>query len=104
MLFRSGARCLACYELRLRKTAECAKDKGYDYFATTLSVSPHKDARALNALGAQLSEEYGVSYLFSDFKKKGGYPRSIALSKEYGLYRQDFCGCLYSRKYGKTAD
>jgi predicted adenine nucleotide alpha hydrolase (AANH) superfamily ATPase len=99
-----GARCLACYELRLRKTAEYAKAGRYDFFTTTLSVSPHKNARALNETGARLSEEYGVSYLFSDFKKKNGYHRSIVLSKEYGLYRQDFCGCAYSRKRGEAAD
>ena len=92
-----GSRCRLCYELRLRRTAETAKREGFDYFATTLSVSPYKDAQALNEIGARLAEEYGVPYLFSDFKKKNGYLRSIELSRQYGLYRQDFCGCRYSR-------
>ncbi len=93
-----GARCLACYELRLRKSAEAAREKGFDYFTTTLSISPLKRADKLNEIGARLAEEYQVSYLFSDFKKKGGYQRSVELSAEYGLYRQNFCGCVYSRQ------
>ena len=92
-----GARCMLCYRLRLTETAKAAKEGGYDYFCTTLSISPHKDAAALNAIGGELAETYGVPYLFSDFKKKGGYARSIALSKEYDLYRQDYCGCAYSK-------
>lgn len=92
-----GARCMLCYRLRLAETAKAAKEGGYDYFCTTLSISPHKDAEALNAIGGELAAEYGVPYLFSDFKKKGGYARSIELSKEYGLYRQDYCGCAYSK-------
>lgn len=95
-----GARCLLCYELRLRKTAEFAKSNGFDYFTTTLSVSPYKNAQALNEIGARLSEEYGVPFLFADFKKKDGYHRSIELSKQYRLYRQNFCGCIYSKNFG----
>lgn len=93
-----GARCFRCYDLRLRATAKKAKELGYDYFATTLTVSPYKNAMKLNEIGKDLEKEYGVSYLPSDFKKKNGYLRSIELSKEYGLYRQDYCGCIYSKK------
>ena len=92
-----GARCKACYRLRLTETAKAAKEGGYDYFCTTLSISPYKNAQALNEIGAELAEEYGVRYLFSDFKKKGGYARSIELSREYDLYRQDYCGCVFSK-------
>lgn len=92
-----GARCMRCYELRLRRTAQAARQGGFAFFTTTLSVSPYKNAPALNAIGARLAEETGVPYLFSDFKKKNGYLRSIELSRQYGLYRQDFCGCRYSR-------
>jgi len=92
-----GERCGICFEMRLRKTAEFAKENGMDYFTTTLSISPLKDAQRLNALGGALAGEYGVKYLFSDFKKKEGYKRSCALSAEYGLYRQDFCGCVFSK-------
>lgn len=91
-----GKRCFGCYELRLQKTAELAANQDFDYFTTTLSISPLKNAQKLNEIGAQLAEEYGVRYLFSDFKKKNGYKRSIELSGEYGLYRQDYCGCVYS--------
>lgn len=93
-----GARCFRCYDLRLRATAKKAKELGYDYFATTLTVSPYKNAMKLNEIGKDLEKEYGVSYLPSDFKKKNGYLRSIELSKEYSLYRQDYCGCIYSKK------
>ena len=93
-----GERCFACYELRLRETAKRAQEGKYDYFATTLSISPLKNALKLNEVGERLAPEYGVSWLPSDFKKKGGYQRSIELSKEYGLYRQDYCGCIYSKK------
>ena len=92
-----GARCGICFEMRLRSTAEYAKRIGADYFTTTLSISPLKDEQRLNAIGRALSEEFGVKYLFSDFKKRDGYRRSCALSEEYGLYRQDFCGCAFSR-------
>lgn len=93
-----GARCTLCYELRLRRTAQLAKELGFDYFTTTLSISPYKDAEKLNAIGKRLSREYEVPYLFSDFKKKDRYKRSIALSKEYSLYRQEFCGCPFSQE------
>ena len=93
-----GRRCIKCYELRLRKTAEEALKGGYDYFTTTLTISPLKDAQILNRLGIKLGEEYGVKYLPSDFKKNGGYQRSIELSREYNLYRQNYCGCEYSKE------
>lgn len=92
-----GERCFACYELRLREAAQMAKAGDFDYFTTTLTISPLKNAQKLNEIGQRLAQEYGVAYLPSDFKKKGGYQRSIALSKEYGLYRQDYCGCAYSK-------
>lgn len=92
-----GARCTACYRLRLAHTAKIAAEEGYDYFTTTLSISPLKDAVRLNTIGADLAQEYGVPYLFSDFKKREGYKRSIQLSAEYDLYRQDYCGCAYSK-------
>ncbi len=91
-----GERCLKCYELRLRAAASMAAEKGYDYFTTTLTISPLKRADKLNEIGERLAAEYGVAFLPSDFKKKNGYKRSIELSKEYGLYRQDYCGCVYS--------
>ena len=92
-----GERCFSCYELRQREAAIAAAQGGYDYFTTTLSVSPHKNAQKLNEIGLRLQEEYGVRYLLSDFKKKGGYLKSIELSAEYQLYRQDYCGCVYSK-------
>ena len=92
-----GRRCIMCYELRLRKTAEEAKRLGYDYFTTTLTISPLKDAQILNRLGLKLGEEYGIKYLVSDFKKNDGYRRSTELSREYGLYRQNYCGCSFSK-------
>ena len=91
-----GARCFRCYELRLRKTAETAKALGFDFFTTTLSISPLKNAQKLNEIGGRLADEYGVAYLMSDFKKKNGYKRSVELSQEYDLYRQDYCGCEFS--------
>lgn len=97
-----GERCLKCYELRLRESAWIAKSGGFDYFTTTLSISPMKNAARLNEIGLRLQEEYGVNYLISDFKKKNGYKRSIELSKEYGLYRQDYCGCEFSVRSGKN--
>ena len=93
-----GERCFDCYRTRLQSTAEAAAQGGYDWFTTTLSISPHKNAHWLNAIGVQLGETYGVPYLISDFKKNGGYARSIALSETYGLYRQNWCGCVYSRQ------
>ena len=92
-----GRRCIKCYELRLRKTAEEAVRGGYDYFTTTLTISPLKDAQIINRLGIKLGQEYGVKYLTSDFKKNGGYQRSIELSRDFNLYRQNFCGCEYSK-------
>lgn len=93
-----GERCFACYELRLRKTAELAFAGNFDYFTTTLTISPLKNAGKLNEIGEKLAEEYKMTWLPSDFKKRGGYQRSIELSKEYELYRQDYCGCIYSRR------
>jgi len=90
-------RCRVCYELRMRRSASAARDGKFDYFTTTLSISPHKNAEWLNEIGRKLENEYGVSYLYSDFKKKNGYKRSIELSEQYGLYRQDYCGCIYSK-------
>jgi predicted adenine nucleotide alpha hydrolase (AANH) superfamily ATPase len=92
-----GDRCFRCYELRLEEAAKIAKEKGFDYFTTTLSISPLKNAAKLNELGDMLSKQYNIPYLYSDFKKKNGYKRSIELSKEYDLYRQDYCGCIYSK-------
>ena len=90
-------RCFICYKLRLEEAARMAKEGGYDYFTTTLSISPLKNAAKLNEIGGQLAEEYHIPYLYSDFKKKNGYKRSIELSEKYGLYRQNYCGCVYSR-------
>ena len=91
-----GARCTECFRLRLRKTAQKAKEGNFDYFCTTLSVSPHKDEKRINDIGFELAEKFDVKWLPSDFKKREGYKRSIELSKEYGLYRQDYCGCIFS--------
>ncbi len=91
-----GDRCRLCFELRLGKAAEYAGEHGFDYFTTTLSISPLKNAAVLNDVGAAAAERYGVAYLFSDFKKRGGYKRSCELSAQYGLYRQDYCGCVFS--------
>lgn len=93
-----GKRCFSCYEMRLRKTAEMAARAEADYFCTTLSISPHKNADKLMEIGEKLAIEYDIPYLPSDFKKKNGYKRSIELSKAYGLYRQNYCGCVYSRE------
>ena len=93
-----GERCFRCYELRLRKAAKYASEKNFDFFTTTLSISPLKNSEKLNSIGEKLSIEYKIPYLFSDFKKKEGYKRSIELSKEYDLYRQNYCGCVYSQR------
>lgn len=93
-----GERCFACYELRLRQAAAYASAHGFDFFTTTLSVSPLKNAQKLNEIGAMLEQEYGVAYLFSDFKKKDGYKKSTEISKEYHMYRQYYCGCVYSKQ------
>lgn len=91
-------RCFLCYSLRLEAAVKYAKENNFDYFCTTLSISPYKNAEKLNQIGGELSEKYGIKYLYSDFKKRNGYKRSIELSKEYNLYRQDYCGCEYSEK------
>lgn len=93
-----GPRCIKCYYMRLEEAAKEAKKRNFDYFTTTLSVSPYKKAEKLNEIGKMLSDQYKVNYLYSDFKKKNGYKRSIELSKEYHLYRQDYCGCIYSKQ------
>jgi len=93
-----GNRCLKCYEQRLLYTAKLAKEKGADFFATTLTLSPLKNADAINKIGGKIAEELNTPYLCTDFKKKGGYLRSIELSKIHNLYRQNFCGCMYSKK------
>ena len=93
-----GERCFKCYKLRLEETAKLAKAKGFDYFCTTLSISPLKNSQKINEIGFGIAEKYGVKWLPSDFKKKEGYKRSIELSKQYDLYRQNFCGCVFSKK------
>lgn len=93
-----GERCFRCYELRLREAAEYAKKLNCDYFTTTLSISPMKNAVKLNEIGGSLAEEYGIPYLYSDFKKRDGYKRSTVISAEYGMYRQDYCGCVFSKR------
>ena len=97
-----GERCFKCYEMRLRESAKIAKEQGADYFATTLTISPLKNAQKLNEIGEQIAKEYGVAYLPSDFKKKNGYKRSIELSAQYELYRQNYCGCVFSKYNGNT--
>lgn len=99
-----GERCFRCYRLRMEAVARYAAEHGFDYFTTTLSISPLKNAAKLNEIGEALAAEYGVAHLPSDFKKKEGYKRSIVLSKEYGLYRQDFCGCVFSKKERMAKD
>lgn len=93
-----GSRCTKCFYLRLEKTAKMAKKLGYDYFCTTLTLSPYKNAKLLNEIGFELEKKYNVKYLPSDFKKNDGYKQSIQLSKKYDLYRQDYCGCKYSKR------
>lgn len=93
-----GERCFKCYRLRMEEAARLAREGGYDYFTTTLSISPLKNAAKINEIGEELAEIYQVSHLPSDFKKKNGYKRSIELSHEFGLYRQNYCGCVYSRR------
>ena len=93
-----GGRCTVCYRLRMRRAAQYAAEHGFDWFTTTLSISPHKDAKRINAIGQELEAEFGVKHLPSDFKKHNGYLRSLQLSEEYGLYRQDYCGCEFSAK------
>ena len=93
-----GTRCVKCYRMRIEESAVIAKQNNFDYFTTTLSISPQKDSHVLNSIGKEISEIYNVPYLYSDFKKKGGYKRSIELSAEFHLYRQNFCGCIYSKR------
>lgn len=93
-----GARCAVCYRLRMERAARYAREHGYEWFATTLSISPKKDAALVNAIGRALEAQYGVKHLPNDFKKRNGYRRSLALSEEYGLYRQDYCGCEFSAR------
>lgn len=93
-----GFRCKKCIKMRMEKTCKYAKEHGYDFFTTTLSVSPHKNSKLINEIGYELEKKYNISYLYSDFKKKDGYKRSILLSKDYNLYRQDYCGCKYSKR------
>ena len=98
-----GKRCYKCYELRLKETAKVAEELNFDYFTTTLSISPYKNSKWLNEIGENLNKEFKPTYLYADFKKKNGYKRSIELSQEYGLYRQDYCGCIYSKKERELA-
>lgn len=98
-----GKRCYKCYELRLKETAKVAEELNFDYFTTTLSISPYKNSKWLNEIGENLNKEFKPTYLYADFKKKNGYKRSIELSEEYGLYRQDYCGCIYSKKERELA-
>ena len=93
-----GKRCYKCYELRLEETARVAEVLGFNYFCTTLTLSPHKNSNWINEIGETLNRKYNTNYLYSDFKKKNGYKRSIELSKQYHLYRQDYCGCIYSKR------
>lgn len=93
-----GARCEKCFYLRLKKTAEFARDNGFDYFCTTLTVSPHKNSALINLIGERISAETGAAFLPSDFKKRDGYKNSVLLSEKYGLYRQNYCGCTYARE------
>ena len=97
-LKEGSMRCFKCYELRIKQTAKIARDLGFDYFTTTLSISPYKNSKWINELGQKYALEYGVDFMYSDFKKNDGYKKSIQLSKEYDLYRQEYCGCIYSKK------
>lgn len=99
-----GKRCEKCFRLRLEETAKKAKELGFDYFTTTLTISPLKNAQLLNQIGEEYAKQYGVNWLYSDFKKKEGYKRSIVLSQQYDLYRQNFCGCVYSRNQNNNRD
>ena len=97
-LGEKSIRCYNCYEFRMDKAAKYARENNYDYFTTTLSISPHKNSKWINEIGSLLEQKYNIKYLYSDFKKREGYKRSLELSKEYNLYRQDYCGCKYSKK------
>ena len=93
-----GSRCDVCFRMRLEKTAQRTRDDGFDIFTTTLTVSPHKNARLINEIGFKVAKQHGVDFLERDFKKRDGFKKTVRLSKEYGLYRQNYCGCLYSRE------
>jgi len=93
-----GARCGICFETRLRRTGEYAREHGFEWFTTTLTLSPHKDAARVNSIGRRLAEELGARFLEGDFKKQRGFERSLELSREHGFYRQDYCGCMFSRR------
>lgn len=97
-----GSRCHICFNLRLDKTAKLAKNNNYDYFCSTLTVSPHKNSKVINEIGENISKKYNIKWLYSDFKKNEGFKQSIELSKKYELYRQDYCGCIYSKKKGEN--
>ena len=99
-----GERCFACFRLRLERAARYAKENGFDFFTTTLTISPLKNAQKLNEIGEEAGEKFGVRHLPSDFKKKNGYKRSVELSKVYGLYRQDYCGCVFSKREREEAE
>lgn len=98
-----GERCFKCYELRLRESAQMASTLGFDYFTTTLSISPLKNAAKLNEIGLRLAEQYNIKYLVSDFKKKNGYKRSVEISQQYNMYRQDYCGCIFSKQQRESS-
>lgn len=93
-----GSRCYKCFALRLEKTAKIGEKKSYDYFSTTLTISPHKNSKIINIIGKSLEDKYNIKWLYSDHKKKDGYKKSIELSKKYNLYRQNYCGCIYSKR------
>lgn len=93
-----GSRCYKCFSLRLEKTAKIGEEKSYDYFSTTLTISPHKNSKIINIIGKSLEDKYNIKWLYSDHKKKDGYKKSIELSKKYNLYRQNYCGCIYSKR------
>lgn len=93
-----GSRCYKCFSLRLEKTAKIGEEKNYDYFSTTLTISPHKNSKIINIIGKSLEDKYNIKWLYSDHKKKDGYKKSIELSKKYNLYRQNYCGCIYSKR------
>lgn len=102
-LHEGGERCFECYKLRLEKTAQYAKENNFDYFATTLTISPLKNADKINEIGFELEKKYGVKYLPTDFKKRDGYLKSTKISKEYDMYRQSYCGCIYSKREREEA-
>ena len=99
-----GERCYKCYRLRMEETSKKAREEGYDYFTTALSISPMKNSAWINEIGENLSKEYGIKYLYGDFKKKGRYVESIKISKDYNLYRQDYCGCIFSKMERKAVE